>query len=126
MPLGVAIGYVIPSFFVTSSDGNKGNEESAQTHIRNSLILQGILGTIVVILIIFFFREKPPTPPSASASVQKDPFGPSFKAIFRNKNLLLIMVVFALVCGVFNALGTVVGEFATRYEFTTVRLLDIA
>lgn len=40
--------------------------------------------------------------------------------MFTDKNVIILMMVFGLVVGVFNALGTVVEEFSFRYDFTIV------
>lgn len=69
MPLGVAIGFLIPTIFVDSTDVEPANKERARNDIFLSLICQAIIGTVVAILILIFFREKPPTPPSLSAGV---------------------------------------------------------
>jgi len=73
----------------------------------------------VAILILFFFRDKPPTPPSSSSGQEKDPFIPSLKALFHNKNVWLMVIIFGFIQGVFNTLGTVVGEIANEYKFSS-------
>jgi Na+/melibiose symporter-like transporter len=73
-----------------------------------------------MIILVIFFRNKPPTPPSAPKLEKKAPFMQSLKLLFTNRNMILMIFVFAGIVGVFNALGTVVGEFATRYGFTNV------
>jgi MFS transporter, FLVCR family, feline leukemia virus subgroup C receptor-related protein len=44
---------------------------------------------------------------------------PSMKLLFSNKQVLLLMLIFGFIQGVFNTLGTVVGEIANRYGFST-------
>lgn len=66
-PLGVAVGFLIPSLFVENDDKDPLNRSRAQDNILNSLICQAALGTVVAILIVIYFKEKPPTPPSPSA-----------------------------------------------------------
>ena len=119
-PLGVAIGFVLPSLFVEDSDKDKGNEESAREHIFMSLLVQAIIASVITVIIILFFRDKPPRPPSSSASMPREQFLPSLKAMLANKNALLLMVIFGFIQGVFNALGTVVGEISARYDFSPV------
>ena len=67
-PLGVAVGFLIPSIFVDPTDVLPENRDRARTDIVNSLYCQAIIGTVVALLIAIFFREKPPTPPSPSAA----------------------------------------------------------
>jgi len=73
-------------------------------------------------LILFFFRDKPPTPPSSSVGALKDPFWPSIKQLFRNKNVWILCIIFGFVQGVFNTLGTVVGEISNEYGYNAVRI----
>lgn len=122
LPLGAAVGFLVPSFFVADSDRDPSKREQARTDIFNSLLCQAIIGTIVAFLIVFFFRDKPPSPPSPSSGQAKDPFLPSLKALFNNKNVWLMVVIFGFIQGVFNTLGTVVGEIANEYGFTSVKI----
>eukprot|EP00347_Sterkiella_histriomuscorum_P021419 403334042 len=119
IPLGVAVGFVIPSFFVDDGDRAHDKKDDARSHIFNSLLCQAIIGTVVAILILFFFKDKPPTPPSSSAGAKKDAFGPSINQLFRNKVVWLLVIIFGFVQGVFNTLGTVVGEIATQFDYST-------
>lgn len=79
---------------------------------------QAILGTVSALLVIVFFKDRPKTPPSASAEVKKDAFKPSVKALLSNKNVLMMMVIFGLIQGVFNTYGTVIGEMVNAYHYT--------
>ncbi|CDW77331.1 major facilitator superfamily protein [Stylonychia lemnae] len=117
IPLGVAVGFVIPSIFVDNDDNLPQNKDNARDHIFNSLLCQAIIASVIAALILFFFREKPPTPPSPSAGVQKDPFWPSIRQLFYNKNVWLLVIIFGFVQGVFNTLGTVVGEISAQYDY---------
>ena len=106
------------------TDIDPANKDRAREDIFNSLLCQAIIGTVVAALILFLFREKPPTPPSASAGVKKDPFIPSLKALFMNKTVWLLVVIFGFVQGVFNTLGTVVGEIADKYGYSPVSYIS--
>lgn len=117
-PLGVAIGFLLPTIFITPDDIQPTNKEKARTDIFWSLVCQAILGTIVALLVVLFFKDKPPTPPSASAGAIKEPFMPSIRALFQNKVVILLMLIFGFIQGVFNTLGTVVGEIANKYGLT--------
>ena len=48
---------------------------------------------------------------------------PSLKKLVTDKNVVLLMIVFSLIMGIFNTLGTVIGEFAPIYDFSTVNYL---
>ena len=67
-PLGVAIGFVFPSFFVKAADADPGveNVANARHHIFQSQLWQAIVGLAVLLLLLVCFREKPKTPPSSA------------------------------------------------------------
>jgi len=67
-------------------------------------------------------RDKPPTPPSATANLKLDAPGSFKKSIvdlLTDKNMLLLMMAFGQIQGVFNTLGTILGEIATDFNYTT-------
>lgn len=67
-PLGVAIGYVFPSFFVGADDALPENKEQARHDVYLSLVWQAVMGSIMTLVAFILFKEKPPTPPSRSAA----------------------------------------------------------
>ena len=68
---------------------------------------------------LFFFKDKPKTPPSKSADkVDEGDFFESIKTLLTNRNILLLMFSFAQVQGVFNTLGTVMGDVCDSFDFT--------
>ena len=54
-------------------------------------------------------REKPPTPPSSTQSLQQSSLREDIKVVFKNKNALLLIIVFGLVMGMMNTYGTIIG-----------------
>ena len=92
-------------------------------------------------MIVICFREKPPTAPSPSANdakiapsfvsegdiqnANKDAsaesgFKPAMKQLFGNKIIMLLFLIFGFIQGVFNTLGTVIGEIGAEYNFKPV------
>jgi hypothetical protein len=63
-PLGVAIGYIFPSFFVSARDSDPEFVDEARHAVYLSLLWQAIIGTVFTLFGCIFFREKPATPPS--------------------------------------------------------------
>jgi cyanate permease len=142
LPIGAAAGFVIPAFFVDDEDLKPENRETAKGHIFHSLLFQAILGAVLSLLIFVFFREKPPTPPSPSAGAggtqmnsiylknssatqindnteTTATFWPSIKYLLTNKGAILLMLIFGFIQGVFNTLGTVVGQIGNRFGYST-------
>lgn len=118
-PIGVAIGFVLPTFFVDDDDKLPINKELAREHIFTSLLVQAILGTVLSIFVILLFRSRPPTKPSPSAQVTRDNFRKAFRNIIRNKNFILLFIGFATILGAFNTLGTVIEQVTSQYDFTS-------
>ena len=88
-PIGVAIGFVFPSIFVTVADADPGqiNVDNARHHIYQSQLWQAIVGICVLAFLLVFFREKPKTPPSnSSGTEQRENMKESTKAILKDKN----------------------------------------
>ena len=121
--IGIGIGFAFPSFFVKASDSDPGeqNVENARQHIFQSLLWQAIIGTVVLLFCLVFFREKPPTPPSLAsthtADTEKDVVG-NIKKVFKNSNVLVLLILFGLVQGVGIAAGTLIGVASNQIGFT--------
>ena len=70
---------------------------------------------------LIFLKAGPPTPPSGYVTeVTMANFFESIKGLFRNKNLLILVVVFGLVQGSFNTFGTLVSYLADAYGYNSV------
>jgi len=69
--------------------------------------------------VFLFFKDKPKTPPSSAADKKDEGnFRESIKELLTNKNILVLMFVFAQVQGVFNTLGTVMGDVCDSFGFS--------
>lgn len=109
----MAIGYVLPAFFVSEADTLPENLEQARTDVFNSLVLQTIIGTAVLVLILFFFREQPPTPPSSTHAIVTGSLKEEIRVCLREPALVRLVVVFGLILGLMNTYGTIMGIVAT-------------
>ena len=78
--VGNAIGCLFPSFFV-----DKDAEYLIMAdQIKNQLMYQAIIATVVLLMGTFCLRAKPRTPPSASADIETIPFLEGIKSMLRN------------------------------------------
>ena len=50
----------------------------------------------------------------------KNGFKEAMVQLFNNKNVIILMLIFGFIQGVFNTLGTVVGEIGAEYGFGPV------
>ena len=65
--------------------------------------------TLFTVPALAFFRERPPTPPSVVADDTNAgmKFIEASKALFTNRNYVLLFIVFNLIFGVMSALGAI-------------------
>jgi Na+/melibiose symporter-like transporter len=118
-PLGVAIGYVFPSFFVSVEDSLPEFKDQARHAVYMSLLWQAIIGTVFTVFALIFFREKPATPPSLTAAdTETVSILEGIKECFKNTNLLKLMFVFGMLLGIMNTLATATGIIGAQYGYT--------
>ena len=88
------------------------------------MIVQAIMVVIVWIIFNLLMREKPKTPPSAVASVKYEPldFKSAFKAIFSNRNFLMLVIAYALPFGAIQAVGTLMSNIFTPFKYSPAEL----
>ena len=67
--IGIAIGFIFPTFFV---DSEVTDIEESRSQISLSLLIQGIVCVFFALLAIFTFQDKPTVSPSANAEVERD------------------------------------------------------
>ena len=86
--------------------------------INRMLIIYGILSLIPIVTFFVFLKERPDTPPcSAEMDVRSLVFD-GFKDAFRNKNFLLLLAVFFVGLGAFNAVTTWVEDIVRPRGFS--------
>ena len=73
--------------------------------IQTTLLVYGKVSVASAVLFILFARNKPPKPPSESVGEKFD-FFDGFSHIFRQRNAVLIVVMFFIGLGMFNAIST--------------------
>jgi len=117
-PAALIFAYLIPTAFVKNQDVNP---HEAQVQIRNSLICQAAIIVGGGIFVLIFFRSKPPTPPSASSvKTEKFEFRSSLKGLFTNMNYIWMCIVYFTMCGNFNCVAALIGQFVGAYGFSNV------
>ena len=74
----------------------------------------------MLILTAILFKDKPPTPPSGTSEivVELSDFIPSIKSLFKNTNMLILMMTYGQIVGIFNTMGTILGEIAPAYGYS--------
>ena len=98
MPLGSGAGYGMVAVWFRKKDQSP---EEFLENFNNLVVVQAIIVTVVWFLFNLIMREKPKNPPSAVAAVDYEPldFKSAFKAIFENRNFMLLVIGFSLPFG---------------------------
>ncbi|XP_074028613.1 choline/ethanolamine transporter flvcr2a isoform X3 [Leptinotarsa decemlineata] len=115
--LGAAIGSIVPPFIVKTEY----DEQETGKAIHHMVVGNAILAAIVFVVVLIFFRAKPTLPPSPSQlqlltqSEDKPSFFQNCKSLFRNKDYLLVLVIFGVVNGLWNSFGILVNSLYTNY-----------
>jgi len=87
--------------------------ESANGHLdlnsmQSMLKVYGYICIGVTVLFLIFVKEKPPTPPCLDKDSSRISVREGRKYIFRNKDMLLLLMIFFIGMGMFNAITTFV------------------
>ena len=106
MYLGIMIGLALTPYLVL------------QTSIRNMLLTYGIAGVAAAILFVILSREHPPTPACPPEQEERTLVFDGLKQMLRNKDFILLMVIFFIGLGVFNGVTTWIEEILSPRGFT--------
>lgn len=79
-------------------------------NIPSILMTYGVISAIGALLLIFFMREKPPTPPSEFTNDEKVMAVEGFKHIIKQRDMKLVLLMFFIGLGLFNAVSTVIDQ----------------
>jgi len=92
--LGVALGMVLTPIIVVTYN------------LEVMLFIYGLYSLIIGIIFVLIARDKPPTPPSLTIKTEKTVLKGSSRLLFRNKQFLIIVVIFFVGLGAFNMVST--------------------
>lgn len=101
--LGIIVALSVTPLLL--KQGNNGTYE-----IARMLWIYGILSVSGAVLVLFFMREEPPTPPTSEEFAQRTSPVAGIKDIFRNKDMQLLLLVFFIGLGIFNAVSTCIDQ----------------
>lgn len=110
--LGIIVGLVLTPYLAEQSD------------IRSMLLVYGIVAIIGVILFFAFARERPATPPCPPGQDERSLMLDGFKQIIRQRDFILLLVVFFVGLGAFNAITTWIEEILSPRGFSAIQAGD--
>ncbi len=115
--IGVIVGFMLPSFFYSSSD--KMSEETFKENTKLFLLVNSIISGVLCVPIIFF-KEKPHIPPALSQMNKiKIQFCESIKILFRNKSFIMLLICSSSTIAFFCVYGTVLNLVFDQYKITS-------
>lgn len=78
--------------------------------ISKMLWIYGILSVTGAVLLLLFMREEPPTPPAAEEFTGRSNPIKGIKEIFMNRDMQLLLLLFFIGLGIFNAVSTCIDQ----------------
>jgi sugar phosphate permease len=92
--------------------------------IQGMLLGYGIVSILVALIFFVFVRERPPTPPCPPDQEGRSLVLEGFKQIVHQKDFILLMVVFFVGLGAFNAVTTWIEEIVRPRGFSIIQAGD--
>jgi MFS family permease len=87
----------------------------------NMLVQYGIASLIAAILFLILVRERPQSPPCPPEQAERSLALDGLKNIIRQRNFILLMVVFFIGLGVFNAVTTWIEDIIKPRHFSSIQ-----
>jgi MFS family permease len=109
MYVGILIGLLLTPYLVMHSG------------FERMLVSYGIVSMVSAVIFLYFAKEKPPTPSSPPGHDERSLVFDGLRQTFRNRNFLLLMVVFFIGLGVFNSVTTWIEEILNPRHFTVTQ-----
>jgi MFS family permease len=110
--LGIVVGLALTPYL------------AEQSGIRSMLQVYGIVALIAVILFFVLARERPATPPCPPGQDERSLVLDGFKQIIRQRDFILLMLVFFVGLGAFNAITTWIEEILSPRGFSAIQAGD--
>lgn len=108
--LGVALGMVLTPIIVVTFN------------LEVMLFIYGLYSLIIGIIFVLIARDKPPTPPSLTVKTEKTVLKGSSRLLFRNKQFLIIVVIFFVGLGAFNMVSTYIELIVAPRGLTAIEV----
>jgi len=90
-------------------------------HISGMLVAYGIISVIITIIFIVFTKERPPTPPCPPDQEERSLILDGFKNVMRKRDFVLLMLIFFVGLGVFNAVTTWIEDIVRPRGFSIIQ-----
>jgi MFS family permease len=91
---------------------------SGSYDISSIMMAYGIASVISAILVLFFLKEKPLTPPEKNGEIERISAFKGYGHIVRNKDMRLMIFLFFIGLGIFNAISTCIDQICQAKGLT--------
>ena len=88
--------------------------------ILGMLRIYAVVTVVSAIAFLIFFKEKPPTPP-AETDYERTPAFEGLKHILKQRDMILLIVLFFIGLGIFNAITTWIEQMIAPRGFTIIQ-----
>jgi Na+/melibiose symporter-like transporter len=105
--IGILIAMVVTPMLVVSSP----SEPDYGSGTGRMVMIYGIVTIVSAVTMLLLMREKPATPPS-EAPYERFDFYPGLKHIFRLRDMWIMILLFTIGLGIFNAVNSMVDSIA--------------
>ncbi len=75
-------------------------------NLTGMLLIYGIVTVVAALIVVFFARSRPPTPPCPAGEDQRVLMFDGLKQMLRQRDFLLLLLVFFIGLGIFNGIST--------------------
>ena len=113
MYIGIALGLVLTPYL------------TIQSQISGMLLIYGIVSVIAVVIFFVFVRERPPTAPCLPGQEERSLVFDGLKNSLRMKYFILLLVIFFVGLGVFNAVTTWIEDIVRPRGFSIIQAGNI-
>ena len=107
--LGILVGLVLTPYL------------AIHVGIGNTLMTYGIIAVVSAVLFFGFAKEHPPTPPCPPGMEVRSLVLDGLKQTFRERNFLLLMIIFFVCLGMFNAVTTWIEDILRPRGFSSTQ-----
>lgn len=87
--------------------------------LSDMLLIYGGISIFAAALVLIFLREQPPTPPVAGEQEAKIQVFAGIKQLFRQRDMLIMLLMFFFGLGMFNAISTCIDQICETKGLTT-------
>jgi len=109
MYIGIAMGLVLTPYL------------TIQSQISGMLIIYGVVSVIAVVVFFVFVKERPPTAPCLPGQEERSLVFDGLKKSLRMKDFVLLLVIFFVGLGVFNAVTTWIEDIVRPRGFSIIQ-----